>query len=114
MHRRIDPLNPAMVGYENRIKETRKYKKIRRMGNWQGKVMARGRRWTGRSTPGERIRSSWGALHDHTAASLLLGRIGVFAFVDLARISIDSDPTEEESHTWPHTEGAIKSRVLLQ
>lgn len=40
-----------------------------------------------------------GALHDHTAASLLLGRIGVFALVDLAWIRMASDPTEEESHT---------------
>lgn len=55
-------------------------------------------------------------LHDGAASALLLGGVGVLPLVDLdghvsgARVQL----TESRSHTWPHTDGTMKSRVLLQ
>lgn len=60
------------------------------------------------------------ALHDGAAASLLLRSVGILALVDLrkkvlVRMRARCERSEESrSHTCPHTDGTMKSRVLLQ
>jgi hypothetical protein len=57
------------------------------------------------------------ALHDGAATSLLLGSIGILALVNLGNglVSLVArDEAKTRSHTCPHTDGTIKSRVLLQ
>ena len=59
------------------------------------------------------------ALHDGAATSLLLGSIGILALVDLGNgiVSLGvarRGKKKTRSHTCPHTDGTMKSRVLLQ